>query len=144
MNQADTETLENVKVKLRDLAKELLKVWNERQSMTDLQETTMRVFGKIHDVSDPVQYCQTTLELLHDLINALPPKDREIVDANSCHEGFMNWNRDWLKYSLNNDTEPAIKNVHLFYHSWVEANKDRFCEFQDLWELCMIRSTSES
>ena len=58
MNNASTNTLNNVKIKLRNLAKELLQVWNQRQNKTALQDMTVKAFGKIHDQLDPEQYCQ--------------------------------------------------------------------------------------
>ena len=60
MNNASTNTLNKVKIKLRNLSKELLQVWNQRQNITALQQMTVDAFGKIHDQLDPAQYCQKT------------------------------------------------------------------------------------
>ena len=144
MNNASTNTLNKVKIKLRDLSKELLQVWNQRQKKTALQQMTIDAFGKIHDQLDPAQYCQKTLQLLQDLVESLPPRQSETIDANACHEGFMNWNNYWNKFASKRDHEAPIKNVHLTYQSWVKENNGKFCQFQELYELCMIRSTSEA
>ena len=52
----------------------------------------VKVLGQIHDNSDPLEYYQNTLDILKILINALTSSQRETIDANSCHEGFMRWN----------------------------------------------------
>ena len=36
------------------------------------------------------------------------------------------------------------KNVHLYYQNWVKISDGQYPEFQDLWEIVMIRSTSEA
>ena len=144
MNNASTNTLNNVKIKLRNLAKELLQVWNQRQNKTDLQDMTVKAFGKIHDESDPEEYFEKTLKLLQDLITSLPPRQSETIDANACHEGFMKWNNFWRKFASKRDHEAPIKNVHLTYQYWVKETNGQFREFQELFELVMIRSTSEA
>ena len=38
-----------------------------------------------------------------------------------------------------------LKNVHFFYQDWVKSvQNNQYSEFMDLWETCMIRSTSEA
>ena len=138
MHKANSDTLERATVKLRDLSKELLRVWNQRQNKTALQEMTVKVFGKIHDESDLM------IELLHELVNSLPPRQSETIDANSCYEGFLSWNTYWQKISSKNDHEAPIKNVHRIYELWVKETKGKFSDFQGLFEIVMIRSSSEA
>ena len=38
-----------------------------------------------------------------------------------------------------------LKNVHIFYQYWVKSvQNNQYSEFMNLWETCMIRSTSEA
>ena len=38
-----------------------------------------------------------------------------------------------------------LKNVHIFYQDWVKSVLDnQYSDFMDLWETCMICSTSEA
>ena len=38
-----------------------------------------------------------------------------------------------------------LKNVHIFYQDWVKSvQNNQYSEFMELWETCMIHSTSEA
>ena len=38
-----------------------------------------------------------------------------------------------------------LRNVHIFYQDWVKSvQNNQYSEFMDLWETCMIHSTSEA
>ena len=77
----------------------------------------LKVFGKIHDDTDPFEYFQTTLHLLKELIGALPPRQTETLDAKTCHEGFMKFNEYQKKYASQGDLKSPIQNVHLAYQN---------------------------
>ena len=134
-------TLQNVEKKLEIVAKELLQAWNQRQNKTDLQKTTLKAFGSIHDISDPDN---DMLDLLQMVIESLPSEQSDTFDADSCHEGFLNWNEHWKKFALTYDQDLPITNVHHAYQSWIKRSDGKFKEFQELWESCMIRGTSEA
>ena len=144
MNDVNLESLNSIQGRLKNVAKELLHFWNERQKKTPLDEMTVKVLGQIHDNSEPLEYYQTTLDILKNLINALPSSQRETIDANSCHEGFMRWNDFWKKFASKYEETLPIKVVHLAYESWVKETKGKFHEFMDLWQFCMIKGTSEA
>ena len=144
MKNLNQEILNNIEEKLRKFAKDLLQLWNERQKKTALQEIMLKVFGKIHDDTNPIEYFQTTLDLLQNLINALPPSQKETFDANTCHEGFMKFNEYQKKYASQDELKSSIQNVHLAYPAWVKKTSGEFAQFQTLWENCMIRGTSEA
>ena len=38
----------------------------------------------------------------------------------------------------------AIKNIHIYYQNWAKLSSGNYSEFKNLWELVMIRSTSEA
>ena len=134
-------TLQNVEKKLEIVAKELLQAWNQRQNKTDLQKTTLKAFGSIHDISDPDN---DMLGLLQMVIESLPSEQSDTFDADSCHEGFLNWNEHWKKFALTYNQDLPITNVHHAYQSWIKRSDGKFKEFQELWESCMIRGTSEA
>ena len=50
--------LRKVEKKLKEVATELLKNWEERQTNTILQATTFEVFGTVHEIDnqDPIQH----------------------------------------------------------------------------------------
>ena len=142
MNNVNQEILNNIEEKLRKFAKALLQVWNQRQKKTALQGMMLKVFGKIHDDTDPIKYFQTTLDLLQELIDALPPRQTETLDTNTCHEGFMKFNEYQKKFASQDDLKSPIQNVHLAYPAWVKETSGEFVQFQMLFENCMIRGTS--
>ena len=65
--------LEKLKKKLKEVATELLKNWEERQTKTILQATTFEVFGTIHEINDqdPIQH-GIILRLLKKVVSSLP------------------------------------------------------------------------
>ena len=144
MNNVNQEILNNIEQKLGKFAKDLLRVWNQRQKKTALQGIMLKVFGKIHDDTDLFEYFQTTLDLLKELIGALPPRQTETLDAKTCHEGFMKFNEYQKKYASQDDLKSPIQNVHLAYPAWVKETSGEFAQFQTLFENCMIRGTSEA
>ena len=38
----------------------------------------------------------------------------------------------------------AITNIHINYQNWAKLSSGKYSEFKNLWELVMIRSTSEA
>ena len=66
-------TLNKVEKRLKSVAQEILQAWNKRQFKTDLQKKMVKVFGKIHENSDPVNFHQDMLDLLNEFIQSLPP-----------------------------------------------------------------------
>ena len=48
---------------------------------------------------------------------------------------------EYWKLSALNDQD-SVKKVHIYYKNWVQSNS-QYCEFQDLYQNCMIRSASE-
>ena len=144
MNDVNLDSLNIVQGRLKIVAKQLLHYWNERQKKTPLDEMTVKVLGQIHDNSEPLEYYQNTLEILKNLINALPSSQSEKIDANSCHEGFMRWNEFWKNFASKYEETLPIKVVHIAYESWVKETKEKFCQFMDLWQFCMIKGTSEA
>ena len=69
----DDPILRKVEKKLKEVATELLKNWEERQTKTILQATTFEVFGTIHEINDqdPIQH-GIILRLLKKLVSSLP------------------------------------------------------------------------
>lgn len=144
MKNMSNDNLNRVQMKLSNFVKDLLLIWDQRQKKTALQEMTLKVFGKIHDNSDPIEYHQITLNLLKSLIEEIPQNQRAIFDANEVHEGFMNWNQYWKKFVSISDNKLPIQIVHFAYESWVKETKEKFVKFQEIFENCMIRGTSEA
>ena len=72
----DDTILRKVEEKLTEVATELLKNWEERQTKTILQATIFEVFGTIHEIDDqdPIQH-DIMLKLLKK-ISSLPPKQK--------------------------------------------------------------------
>ena len=88
----------------------MLKNWDERQTKTILQAATFEVFGKIHEINDqdPIQH-EIMLRLLKKVINALPPRQKELFDEDTCLAGFLSWNEFWICLLLKNQKrEPKI------------------------------------
>ena len=90
----------------------------------NLQTTTFKVFGTIHEINnqDPIQH-EIRLRLLEKVINSLPTRQQELFDEDTFLAGFLSWNEFWktscAKKSENraknklNGQEP-FKNVHIF------------------------------
>ena len=82
------------------------------------------------------------------LIDSLPPSQSESFEAQLCYPGFSSWNSFWKetynRENVNSDLDP-LGNVHNYYQKWIQISEsdDNF-EFQKLWELVMIQSTSEA
>ena len=144
MENVNITTLNKVQDKLKSVAKEILKAWDLRQKKTVLQEKTINAFGIIHNNSATVENHQDMFNLLHEVIESLPPAQREQFDTHSCHEGFIDWNEHWKKFALTYDQDLPIRNVHLAYQNWTKRSVGKFVEFKELFENCMIRSTSEA
>ena len=151
MINANQTTLEKVVKKLEDVTRELLDCWNRRQVKTKLQETTLEAFGKIHNTDSP-QSVEKMIELLNNVASALPPDQRESINVQECYPGFLEWNTFWLESFRDAkvkkpDLEP-LQDVHIYYENWVkkmkESNNNSYVSFQKLWELVMIRSSSEA
>ena len=137
-------TLENVEQRLKSVAKEIIENWNKRQFKTTLQDNMVKAFGEIHRNSDQNKLNQDMLSLLKNVIDSLPEGQRDLFDADSCLEGFLNWNAYWEKYSSKRDHEEPIQNVHIAYENWAKESNEKVSNFRSLWENCMIRSTSEA
>ena len=147
ITDANQETLEFVEKKMCEVAKVLLRSWDLRMVKTKLQLATQEAFGLMYkeDTSSAIM-----LKLLGNVISALPVHQAELFDAQDCLPGFFEWNLFWCK-SFNSDPIKikldldSLTNVHIYYQKWVEKCESEECtEFQKLWELLMIRSTSEA
>ena len=56
----------------------------------------------------------------------------------------MFWKKSYNRENVNSNLDP-LSNVHIYYQNWVkESNSEDNLEFQKLWEIVMIRSTSEA
>ena len=89
----------------------------------NLQTTTFKVFGTIHEINnqDPIQH-EIRLRLLGKVINSLPPRQKELFEEDTFLARFLSWNKFWktsyAKQSENraknllNGQEP-LKNVHI-------------------------------
>ena len=88
------------------------------------------------------------VKLLEEVISYLPPRQSEFFDSQLCYPGFLAWNSFWKNsYSREIATSnlDALSNVHIYYENWIrEVGSKDFLEFQKLWEIVMIRSTSEA
>ena len=147
IRDANDQTLTIVENKLQNFAKEVLNRLNHRFNRTELQEATMKAFGQIYLEITP-ENIQKMIELLQKVIDCLPSDQSELFDAQQCYPGFLAWNEYW-KVSFNrentdNKLDP-LKNVHIYYENWKKtATSDENLIFQNLWELLMIRGTSEA
>ena len=135
------ETLQSVSNSLKEVALELKQNLDLRLKKTNLQDKTIRAFGTIHDDSDPTSHQEITLSLLKDVIDSLPPRQRELFDAISCHEGFWDWNKFWKNYATKNGHELPIKNIHLAYQSWAKQPTEKFSQFQERLDKVHIRGS---
>ena len=145
VTNANVLTLEKIQEKLTCLAKDLIDKWNRRQTKTKLQEAAQNAFAIIHDTNDPSNIAKM-LELLETVILSLPGNQAESFVAKDCHPGFLSWNEYW-KSSHSKDPEklPPLTKVHLYYENWSKTSISENClKFQELWELIMVRSTSEA
>ena len=67
-----------------------------------------------------------------------------------CYPGFLAWNKYWKEcYSVdlkNNIDLDSLANVDIYYEKWVKecAESAKRSNFQKLWEVLMIRVTSEA
>ena len=144
MINANNETLQKVERKLQQVAGEMITRWDFRQSKTKLQTATINAFGLIHKVEGDFM-----VDCLRDVIKYLPPRKSELHQAESCYPGFIAWNKFWQdsynREDVNGDLDP-LSNVHIYYENWVHSlpKSEEYLEFQKLWEVVMIRSTSEA
>ena len=100
--------------------------------------------------SSSTDFIAKMVELLEKVISSLPTQDAELFDAHECFPGFLKWNSEWEKL-YNSDPMKGklhfkpLTNLHLYYKKWIEkCESDDSIEFKKLWEIVMIRSTSEA
>ena len=148
INNANAQTLENVERKLKEIAQELYNRCNLRLTQTDLQRATVKGFGQIHE-DQSAENVAFMIELLQDIISCLPTHQGELFDAQVCYPGLLERNTFWKNcYALDkvetSDLSP-LANVHTYYENWVKKlQSGEFIEFRNLFEIIMIRSTSEA
>ena len=142
ITDANQETLDYVEKKMCDVVKELLKNWKLRQSKTKLQQSTQDAFGVVH------QDITLLVALLKNVISALPTNQSELFDVQECYPGFVAWNDFWkesyAKESKDKIDLNPLANVHVYYENWVKKIGTQYSDFQKLWEIVMIRSSSEA
>ena len=87
---------------------------------------------------------------IESLISCLPQNQKTLYNAKKCYPGFLAWNKYWKEcYSvdLKNKTDlDSLANVDIYYEKWVKecAESSKHSDFQKLWEVLMIRVTSEA
>ena len=146
---SNDQTLRKVQDKLKKIAGDLRQCMAERLKKTNLQLATIEAFGKIHGYEnlEPNQQTEKMLGYLQKVIKALPPRQKELFDANSCLLGFMNWNSFWKssvsRIPIGVEVDD-LKEVHIYYQNWVNQSKGQYSDFQEIFEICMIRSMSEA
>ena len=143
----NAEALERIKKKLSGLAKDLHDRWNLRQNKTKLQGAAQNAFGCIHETKESDSLANM-VDLLEKVILSLPAIQSELFEAQECYPGFLSWNEFWKEsYSKDpmKDQLTSLTKVHLYYENWVKTSMSENClKFQELWELIMVRSTSEA
>ena len=90
------------------------------------------------------------IKLLESVISCLPQNQKTLYNAQKCYPGFLAWNKYWKEcYSVdlkNNIDLESLANVDIYYEKWVKecAESAKHSDFQKLWEVLMIRVTSEA
>ena len=80
----------------------------------------------------------------------MPASQSESIQIQKCYPGFLAWNKHWIQsFSNAKEQNPglnALTNVHIYYEEWAKTlmESKNHLEFQRLWELVMIRSSSEA
>ena len=149
MIDANQATLERVEKKLKEVTKELIANWDRRQIKTELQKATLEAFGQIQNIESPASI-ELIIELMQTVITSLPSNQSESIIAQECFAGFSDWNRFWSESfndaKIKRPDLNALQDVHIYYENWVKTSKksDSNKKFQQLWELVMIRSSSEA
>ena len=73
-----------------------------------------------------------------------------MYSAQKCYPGFLAWNKYWKEcyaVDLKDKTDlDSLSNVDVYYEKWVKecAESAKHSDFQKLWEVLMIRVTSEA
>ena len=135
--------------KLKRVAKSLIENWNLRQNKSKLQEATQKAFGQIHDI-ESADSIEQMVALLQNVVSSLPKNQSESVVVQECYPGFLEWNKHWSESFTHSKIKrpdlDCLQDVHLYYEDWVKKSKEseNNLEFQKLWELVMIRSSSEA
>ena len=124
--------------------------WDRRQTKSKLQKATIRAFGHIHDDSSSIESIEKMMKLLELVISCLPLNQKKLYNAQKCYPGFLAWNKYWKEcYAVDlkdkNDLD-SLSNVDVYYETWVKecAESAKHSDFQKLWEVLMIRVTSEA
>ena len=150
INGFSQDVLIEVEQDLQEFANDLKDAWDRRQSTTDQGQAVFEAFGsiKLQDSEDSSEsseasFVRNMATTLSSLIDSLP--QAELFSAGDCVDGFIEWNKFWqLTLEKNDDSSDPLKNVHKIYEKWVLTVSDRFAEFRELYEICMIRSMSEA
>ena len=80
----------------------------------------------------------------------MPKNQSETVVVQECYPGFLEWNKHWSESFTHSKIKrpdlDCLQDVHFYYEDWVKKSKEseNNLEFQKLWELVMIRSSSEA
>ena len=87
---------------------------------------------------------------IESVISCLPRNQKTLYNAQKCYPGFLAWNKYWKEcYSVdlkNKIDLDSLANVDIYYEKWVKecAESSKHSDFQKLWEVLMIRVTSEA
>ena len=83
-------------------------------------------------------------------VKAQTLNQKKLYNAQKCYPGFLAWNKYWKDcYAVDlkdkNDID-SLSNVDVYYEKWVKecAESAEHSDFQKLWEVLMIRVTSEA
>ena len=150
IRDANDATLRSAEEKLRGMAQELKRQLDKRLTKTKLQQATLDVFGKINENCNIPEGIEQLIELLQNVINALPSNQSGQFQVQQCYSGFLAWNKYWKEcFSLDKKAKPdmsELSNVHIYYENWIKSltGSQDHKEFQKLWEIVMIRSSSEA
>ena len=138
------EVKESVEKSLMLICKDLLKVWNERQTETGLQKAALEALGKVHEPDpDNIQgYYKAREQALKVVVEYIPGTHKQKYDAAEMVDGYASWNRFQVQ---------ADKNIPMNkkWIAWISKmkNSDKFDDYSmfiEFFECIQIRSMSEA
>ena len=133
-----------VEKNLEKICKDLIKAWDERQSETELQKTSIKAFGQSYSPEPDkiAEFYQAREKDLESVVETVPGTLGEKFEPSEMVDGYAAWN----KYLCQGDYNvPMNKKWTLWIQKLLKDEKyDDYAMFIEFFEFVEIRSMSEA
>ena len=118
LEKVSEEVKKSVEKKLVKICKDLLLIWDERQSETELQKASIKAFGKVV-VMDAEQdtlgeHYKVCSDLLKEVVDHIPGTHCERFMPAEMVDGYVAWNRYWNE----SDQDVPVDKQWILWRVW--------------------------